>query len=134
MKVFISWSGERSRKFGEILRDWLPGVIQAVRPYFTPDDLEKGARWDSEISKELHESHVGLLCMTPENLSAPWLLFEAGALSKDLGRGRVCPVLFTVDSADLLFPLAKFQAAKFEKSEMLRIIRMINSGLGDNAL
>jgi len=55
-KVFISWSGELSRKLGEALRTWLPGTLQYVRPYFTPDDIEKGTKWDSEIAKELESS------------------------------------------------------------------------------
>ena len=42
MKVFISWSGITSEKIGEALIDWLPKVIQRVKPYFTPEDLEKG--------------------------------------------------------------------------------------------
>ena len=41
MKVFISWSGQHSKKLGEALRDWLPGVLQLVTPYFTPSDIEK---------------------------------------------------------------------------------------------
>ena len=42
MRVFISWSGDRSRRIGEALRRWLPGVLQAVRPYFSPDDVLRG--------------------------------------------------------------------------------------------
>ena len=44
MQIFISWSGEKSRKIGEAFRHWLPEVIQSVRPYFTPDDVAKGQR------------------------------------------------------------------------------------------
>ncbi len=42
-KVFISWSGELSNKLAEAVRQWLPGVLQFVKPYFTPSDIEKGA-------------------------------------------------------------------------------------------
>jgi hypothetical protein len=103
MKVFISWSGEKSKKLAEILKKWLPGVIQAIRPFFTPDDIEKGARWNTEISKELEESSVGIICLTRANLQAPWLMFEAGALAKRIDRSRVVPMLFGVKPTDLPF-------------------------------
>lgn len=60
MKVFISWSGERSRAVGDVLRRWFPSVLQAVRPYFSPDDVAKGTRWSAEIAKELEASRDGL--------------------------------------------------------------------------
>ncbi|OOO01842.1 MAG: hypothetical protein USCGTAYLOR_01956 [Chromatiales bacterium USCg_Taylor] len=94
MKVFISWSGDRSRAVADVLRRWFPSVLQAVRPYFSPDDVAKGARWSAEIAKELEASRIGLLVITPENQEAPWLLFEAGALAKNLERSKVCPILF----------------------------------------
>ncbi len=83
-KVFISWSGELSNKLAEAVRQWLPGVLQFVKPYFTPSDIEKGARWGSDILTELDSSDIGIICLTKENLEKPWILFESGALSKTL--------------------------------------------------
>jgi hypothetical protein len=128
MKVFISWSGELSRKLAEVFRNWLPVVVQAVRPYFTPDDVEKGARWGQEISKELAASSFGIFCLTPDNLEAPWILFEAGALAKQLDKSRVCPILFgPVENTDLRGPLVQFQAAKFSNTEIKKLLHGINS-------
>jgi TIR domain len=92
MKVFISWSGERSRAVAEVLRQWLPNVIQAVTSWVSLDDIEKGAPWSTDIAVQLGECRAGLICLTPENLSASWLLFEAGALSKTLDKtfGLMC--------------------------------------------
>ena len=135
MKVFISWSGGRSRAIGDVLRRWLPSVLQAVRPYFSPDDVAKGSRWSSEIAKELDASRIGLLVITPENQEAPWLLFEAGALAKNLDRSKVCPLLFgKMEPTDVKGPLVQFQAAQFSKDEMKRVTKMVNSELGDTAL
>src|SRR5215813_14335412 len=89
MKVFISWSGERSKQLAEAIREWLPNVLQFVKPYFTPADIEKGARWASEISKELEQSKIGIIAMTEENLTSPWIMFEAGAISKVVEEGPV---------------------------------------------
>ena len=134
MHIFLSWSGERSRLVAEVLRGWLPAVIQAARPYFSPDDIQKGARWNAEIAKELEQSKVGIICVTAQNLTAPWLMFEAGALAKSLDRTRVIPLLIDLESSDLSGPLSQFQASRFDQSDVKKIICVVNDQLGDAAL
>ena len=134
MKVFLSWSGQASNEVAQALRSWLPAVLQATRPYFSPADIAKGARWSSEVAAELSESRVGILCVTRENLSAPWLMFEAGALAKSIESSKVIPLLIGVEPADLSGPLAQFQAARFERTEIRRILAVINRELGAAAL
>jgi hypothetical protein len=134
MKVFISWSEKDSRKFGEALRDWLPAVLQFVKPYFTPSDIEKGSRWNSEIAKELESSKMGIICVTRENLHSDWVLFEAGALSKSLEKSRVCPILFGIKDTDLAGPLKQFQTTKFDKNDFKKLVSAINTNYGENKL
>lgn len=134
MKIFLSWSGELSRELAEALRDWLPAVLQSVRPFFTPNDIEKGARWGKDIAQELEASSFGIFCLTKENLTKPWIMFEAGALSKRIDASRVCPVLFGVDNADLEGPLVQFQASPFAEAEIRKLMKTLNSGLGDQRL
>ena len=45
MKVFISWSGKTSFEVAKVLKEWIPCVIQDIEPYFSSDDIDKGARW-----------------------------------------------------------------------------------------
>lgn len=134
MKIFISWSGERSKLIAAAFKDWIPSVIQAARPYFSPSDIDKGSRWSNEISKELEAAKVGLICLTKENLNAPWLMFEAGALSKSLEKSRVYPMLFGIEPSDLTGPLVQFQATVFSKEEVLKFIKTVNQQLDGNAL
>ena len=134
MKVFISWSGQHSKKLGEALRDWLPGVLQLVTPYFTPSDIEKGTRWSTDISRELSESQIGILCVTRDNIHSDWLLFESGALSKSLEKSHVCPILFGITNTDLAGPLKQFQTTEFEKGDMHRLLGVINGQLGEKKL
>jgi TIR domain len=94
MKIFLSWSGARSNFLAQALRGWLPRVIQSVKPWMSDEDISAGSRWLNEVSSELSESKLGIICVTPENQSNPWLLFEAGALSKTLEQTHVCPFLF----------------------------------------
>jgi hypothetical protein len=134
MKVFISWSGDQSKEAARVLKEWLPAVIQAVRPYFSPVDIEKGARWSSEIAKELGQSGVGIICLTKGNLTAPWIMFEAGALATSMEKSRVVPLLLGVDPSELSGPLAQFQASGFNKEEMRKLLKSVNSALPDGAL
>jgi hypothetical protein len=53
MKVFISWSGETSRRIAEVIRDQLPNALQFVRPFFSHEDIDKGARWEPELFRRM---------------------------------------------------------------------------------
>ena len=77
MKVFISWSGNKSHMVVLVFRDWLPSVIQSIEPYVSFEDIDKGARWSTDIANEPEDSTFGIFCVTKENLEAPWLSFEA---------------------------------------------------------
>src|SRR6267154_4034636 len=90
--VFISWSGKRSLGVAKKLRNWPPTVVQAARPWMSDTDIEKGTRGLNEIANALNGIKVGIVCLTPENLNEPWLLFEAGALSKTIteDKSRLC--------------------------------------------
>jgi hypothetical protein len=126
MKVFLSWSGDRSRIIAEALRDWFPKVIQAIKPWMSAVDIDRGARWSSDIAIELADTSFGVLCLTPENLNAPWIHFEAGALSKTLEKSFVCPYLFELEPADLKGPLIQFNAAKADEEDTLKLVLTIN--------
>lgn len=130
-KVFISWSGSLSKAVAEEMRNWIPLVLQGAKPYFTPDDIEKGTRWSNDIAKELEASTVGIICLTKENLEKPWIMFEAGALSKKLDSSFVCPILFGLSNSDIKGPLVQFQASEFSKKDIYKIVNLINDNLGD---
>ncbi|MPT22560.1 MAG: TIR domain-containing protein, partial [Starkeya sp.] len=110
MRVFLSWSGELSEQIAQIYRTWIPSVLQAAKPYFSPKDIEKGKKWSSEIEKELHSSSICLIFLTKENINSSWIMFEAGAVSKSIGPSHVCPILFDLDPTDITGPLSQFQA------------------------
>ena len=134
MKVFLSWSGSRSEAVARALRSWLPDVLQAVEPWFSSSDIQAGARWASELELQLQESRVGIICLTPENLTAPWVLFEAGALSKSLGSAYVCPYLFGFSPSELHGPLVQFQAITATRDGTKMLLRTLNRALGENAI
>src|SRR5437016_7402310 len=97
MKVFISWSGERSKAVAEALLDCLRIVIPNCYPWLSKDEIRKGSHWRAELAGILQECRFGIICLTPENFGRPWILFEAGALSKALTDTYVCPIFFELD-------------------------------------
>lgn len=129
MKVFISWSGALSRQIALALREWLPLVIQDLQPYMSEEDIEKGIRWALDLATELDTVSYGILCLTPENVNAPWMNFEAGALSKSLSEARVAPLLFGMKPSDLSGPLAQFQATSYGESEIRKLVRSLNANI-----
>ena len=127
MRVFISWSGARSRLVAATLREWLPLVLHYVDPWMSEVDITAGGRWALEVGRELEASNFGIICLTPENLAAPWILFEAGALSKTVDKSNVVPYLVDVEFAQVDGPLSQFQAKKSDKESTEKIVRTINS-------
>lgn len=133
MKVFLSWSGTRSKAVAGALRAWLPDVIQSLEPWMSSDDIESGARWNTDLASALQGTHVGIICLTKSNLQAPWIHFEAGALAKALNSSRVCTYLNQVRPADLREPLSQFQATNSDRQGTLKLVHALNSSLGDQA-
>lgn len=127
MKIFLSWSGHQSHQVAVALRDWLPTVLPFTEPWVSSEDIDKGARWADKIAIELDKANFGVICIVPGNLDEPWLNFEAGAISKTLEISKVAPLLVGVEKDEVEGPLAQFQLTDFEKSDVRRLIRSINS-------
>lgn len=132
--IFISWSGPRSERVAEALRDWLPLVLQSAKPWMSTTDIEKGSRGIDEVSTGLQGMKVGIVCLTPENLNAPWILYEAGALSKTIDdKTRLCTYLLGgLRFQDVEPPLGLFQATKPEKADTLKLVRTINRAISED--
>lgn len=134
MKIFISWSGLQSHAAATALKSWLPYIFTDASVFVSSEDIRKGKRWLPEISKQLSTTNFGIVCLTHDNLASPWILFEAGALSK-LKSAQVCTLLFgNLRNADVEGPLSNFQSTIFNKSEFLKLIQSINSRLGKGRL
>lgn len=134
MKVFLSWSGELSKRVAELLNEWIPNVIQSAEPWFSPDDIAKGDIWFTNINDALGATTVGIICLTKENLNAPWILFEAGALSKGLTKNRVCTFLVDLEPKDLKPPLSQFNATRTAKENVAKLVTAINGMDKEKAL
>jgi DNA-binding XRE family transcriptional regulator len=127
MDVFISWSGQRSGQIAEALRIWLPKVIQTSQPWISSSSIEAGVRWNEEVTTALANIRFAIVCLTPENANAPWVLFEAGALAKAVTKTRVVPYLVGIDARELQGPLAQFQAVRADEAGTLTLLQSLNN-------
>jgi hypothetical protein len=142
MKIFISWSGDVSRYVAEALARWLLDVNHSLSPWVSSRDIQAGAPWWIKLAQQLRDTNFGVICVTRSNLTAPWLLFEAGALAKQVeglansmssgdDYSVVCPYLIGgLRSADVpQGPLSQFQHAEATEAGTLFLLKSINSVL-----
>ena len=92
-------------------------------------DIASGDDWWNKIKKELKRCKQGILCITKENIKAPWIYFEAGAM-----------VAREVDTIPLLIncsinslnnsPIKGKQCIDFyDQSQFLKMISDINKNM-----
>jgi hypothetical protein len=131
MKIFLSWSGDSSRQIAAALNEWLPLIFSDVSCWLSTRNIEAGKRWGNELDAELASTTFGILCLTPNNLLAPWLLFEAGALSRSVEVARVVPYCVGVAPDEIQGPLSRFQSVRADAEGTRALLRSINSVLAN---
>lgn len=133
MKIFISWSGEKSKQVAVLLEDWIKMVIQASEPWVSTN-IQSGSLWFQELNEQLKDVSIGIVCITAENRDKPWILFETGALAKGLSTNRVCTLLIDLKNEDIGQPLAQFNHTYPDREGMFKLITTINAQLDKTAL
>ena len=128
MEIFISWHGKRSHEVAKALELWLPQIVNAFKPFLS-SKIDKGARWRSEIAAHLADAKAGIICLTPGVLTAPWILFEAGALARSIDKPYACTFLVGLKPSDVAEPLSQFQATTTAKEDVLQLLKTLNRAL-----
>ena len=123
-KIFLSWSGDISRQIAEIFYQYLPSYVDAE--YFLAlRDNKLGEDWGERVKKELRETNIGIFFFTEQNLDAPWMIYEAGAIGK-LDGSRVFPLYFGVSRHhDGPIKELHYQSASFNKSTYEKLIESL---------
>ncbi len=132
-KIFISWSGKYSKEIAKTIKKTLEKTVfenTDLECFVSDQDIASGSDWWEKIKKELRKCKLGILCITKENLQAPWLYYEAGAM-----------IARQVDSIPLLVscniralattPLKGQQAIDFyDQKKFLKMLADINIKMG----
>lgn len=128
--IFISWSeeGSISEDVAKMLYGWLPKVIDGVKPFLSSRSIAKGTQWFYELTIQLAQIRFGLICITRANMTAPWMMFEAGALAKGLGSECVSPLAIDLPRLDIIGPLAHYNATELLSiDDMWALVSSINT-------
>lgn len=124
---FISWSGDESRKIAEALQEFFSFVLPNPSLFVASKDLQAGEVWFTEIAERLDACDVGVIVVTPQNIARPWLHFEAGAISKRVGRSAAIPLLCGVANGELAgTPLAQLQALTVTRENVRKLTSRLN--------
>lgn len=109
----------------------MPDLFNGIETFVSSEDIRKGKRWLLEVSKELETSNFGIVCLTNDNLEAPWILFEAGALSKFIKESSLFTLLAGgLKTSDVDGPLSHFQHTLFEKEDFYKLCKAVDESNG----
>ena len=136
MKVFLSWSGKKSLAAAQLFSEWLPCVIQKAQPWISSKDIDRGSIWLGEVYSQLAECNQGVIFVTKENQTKPWLLFETGALSKGISENRVCTFLVDLNVRDIesSSPLSHLNHTNTTRDQVFALVTTINKRLQEEAV
>ena len=126
MKIFMSWSGEKSRTFAAELKPWLEQVLPGTAVWLSSEDIDKGTIWFTEIIEGLEKCNCGIICVTRENYLSPWIHFEAGGMVKGLGKSRVATILLDIDYPELRQPLNQFNGLRLNRQGAWHLVKSFN--------
>lgn len=129
MKLFISWSGEESREYAELLQEFLPQFIQILQPWISVN-IEKGSIGEEQIFSALSNADAVLFCFTKTNLKSHWMHFEAGVFA-GLQSKEMYTVLFDLDPKELYTPFSNYQATVLNETDFKKLIFNLNNKLPD---
>jgi predicted nucleotide-binding protein len=115
MRVYLSWSGQLSHTVANLLRDWLPEVLETVEPWLASADATSEER---DYSKS--EYDVIIPCVTRDNTEA-------------LGNAIPIGAIYQLPSDD--FPAVMVVLVGVKLSDLSGIIRMFDSaGLSEKGM
>lgn len=132
--IFISWSGSNTKQFAIALKNILETIIfpqneTGLKCFVSDEDIAAGTDWWIKIKSELKSCCLGILCVTNENVKAPWIFYEAGAMaSREL---PVIPLLVGCEINSLIgTPLQGKQCINFHDSKkFVKMMENINEYL-----
>lgn len=127
LRVFVSWSTEPSREIAEAFQILLRKCVQSAEGWVSSRDIRPFSVWSQELDDQLAELVLGVLVITQDNLTAPWMLYEAGALANRAtgGIGGITCLLVDVRPTNVPQPLGRFQNVPVSREGVFELLLRI---------
>ena len=128
MNIFLSWAGEKSKRAAKAFDECFQFLFRDLdSKIYISTSTEKGALWNDRLIKALDDADFGILILTKENCArpSPWMMYEAGVLSKTAGTGHVMTFLLNVKASDIPGPVSRLQSTAFDKADMTSLVLQI---------
>ncbi|MBU8865574.1 toll/interleukin-1 receptor domain-containing protein [Paenarthrobacter sp. MMS21-TAE1-1] len=106
----------------------LPSLFDNAKPWISTEN-RSGSIWLPEIDKQLSDTDFGIVCVSKQNQGAPWLNYEAGALSRKVDAKReLMPVLLVDfdDTVEVTGPVTGFQMKFANLEDFFVIMKDLN--------
>jgi len=127
MKVFISWSGMISKYIAKFLKKNLEEIFdnENFETFMSEEDITAGSNWFQVIKDELESSDCAIICITKDNINAPWINFEGGAIAMQHKETHVIPFLIDTDLNNYDGPFKNYHHIKLSLDGYKKILKDI---------
>ena len=134
MNIFLSWSGNTSRICASIVKEMLEDCFgESINIFMSSEDIILGTNGITAIYNSLSSSEICIAFITPMNINAPWISFEAGVIaaksSEFVSKGHSIVIPLFLGKIDLnkfsKHPLNNFQYCDFSIDALERICETI---------
>ena len=127
-KIFLCWSGDRSKEVARILKNSIGQIITGTEAVWS-EDIPSGKEWFPAIIEKTRSCEAAVICFTPENLDSPWMHFEAGAILNSIAarasaghgqEGTSGIFLFLFGACEAVGPFSQLQASSATDRESVQ--------------
>ena len=141
--IFISFSKrvtqDAAQVIVEIIQSIYPKSSSNVAVFLSSQEIKAGA-FKGQILEAMKNAKFAISILTPENFNAPWLMYEAGALSLAVERngGHLMPYLFCRHGSKREDAIVDFQYVEYQinhkdnQEQLVRLLINLNESLSES--
>jgi len=135
MEIFISYSSDTGTKVASLLRSEIQEIFKdqnygkRVTCHVAEHDVRVGTDWPKRLRTQLQNSKAGVFILDPASQHSPWMPWELQHFELNES-ALIYPLLFGIESEDLVGPFALQQAKPLSRASFLNLVADIADRIG----